>query len=283
MPDALLFAVLGDPISHSRSPQIHQAFAQQWGHPITYEAIRCSAQDLPHQLAQCWSRGHQGLNLTVPLKERALACCDHIDEAAQQAGAVNTLIRQDTEWAGTNTDGAGFLADCETHQISLAGQHVALIGAGGAAKGLCPVLLNQGVSRLTVLNRTEHRAQALVNQLDDSAVQALSLSDAEQPSVDDSTFDLIIQATSAGHEDTSPHLHASWLSADAVAYDLNYGPAHEPFRRWAQAQEICTVDGLGMLVEQARLSFIHWTGWAPESQPVIEQLRAEQVIPSALD
>ncbi len=272
MKKPITLAVLGDPIAHSKSPSIHQAFANQWGQAVDYQAIHCPPDALPATLDRLYEHGFQGANLTVPLKEQALTLCDQLTPAAQMAQATNTLIRTPTGWLGTNTDGQGLVNDLNDRHVVLKNKRVLLLGAGGAAAGVCGPILDAGVASLTILNRTEARAQALCDRLNDPRISVRSFEDEPKPS-DPPAFDLIIQATSAGHAGEIMTPPGTWMDEHTVAYDLNYGPAHAIFSKWAKAQGLMVFDGLGMLVWQAALSFEHWTGFRPDVGPVLAALR----------
>lgn len=267
MKKRISLAVLGDPIAHSKSPIIHQAFAEQWGEPVDYQAIRCSTDALSNTLEALYQRGFQGVNLTVPLKEKALGLCDQLHPDAELAQAVNTLIRTPSGFLGTNTDGQGLVDDLIHLNITLDNKRILLIGAGGAAAGVCGPLLQTKLSTLAIVNRTPNRADELAARLRDPRVQTLSLTSTAVP------FDLIIQATSAGHRGEILAPPSAWLNPRTSIYDLNYGAAHAPLAQWGSEHDLVVFDGLGMLVRQAALSFQHWTGFMPEAGPVIAELR----------
>ena len=267
MKKSVSLAVLGDPIAHSKSPMIHQAFAEQWGKPVDYQAIHCPADTLADTLERLHSEGFQGINLTVPLKEHALGLCEQLHPEAEMAQAVNTLIRTPTGWLGTNTDGQGLVDDLTHLKVGLENKRLLLIGAGGAAAGVCGPLLQTKPSTLAIINRTPNRAEALCAHLNDPRVQTLSLTSTAAP------FDLIIQATSAGHGGEILAPPSAWFNPHNLFYDLNYGPAHAPFAQWGSEHGLVVFDGLGMLVRQAALSFNYWTGFMPEAEPVMVKLR----------
>lgn len=266
-------AVLGDPISHSKSPIIHQMFAEQWGQAIRYEAIHCPIQQLPDQLKHLFRAGFSGLNLTVPLKERALELCAQIRPAAEQAGAVNTLIRSEQGWIGTNTDGQGWVDDALAHGVHLDGQRVLMVGAGGAAAGLIGPLLAQNIERLVIMNRTLSRALSLIERFNDPRLSAMTLNPAEIKPASEPAFDVLIQASAEGHSGMLTLPDRSWLTSQPHAFDLNYGQAHRAMADWCGDHAIPVIDGLGMLVRQAALSFQCWTGFMPKVDPVVVQLR----------
>jgi len=268
-------AVLGDPIEHSRSPTIHALFSQQAHIPVDYQAIRCSVEGLNDQLARLHAAGFKGLNLTVPLKEHALSVCQARSDTASDAGAVNTLVRTDTGWWGTNTDGVGLVKDIHTQGLTLRDQRILIIGAGGASAGIIGPLLAAGVATVAVLNRTLSRAQRLCERFNDPRLSAHPLDPNGPGPVHLGPFDGIIQASAQGHLGTFTLPRLDALAPRAWCYDLNYGPAHQPFRAWAMQADRWVVDGLGMLVEQAALSFEHWTGHRPDTADVVRALREQ--------
>lgn len=281
----LQLAVFGDPISHSRSPWIHQAFAAQVSqqHPsfaVDYHAIQCGLEQLPNALAAFRVQGGHGLNVTLPLKQAAIAHCVSLSDTAKASGAVNTLAWRDAQqgWHGDNTDGPGLLNDLRRLGIMLHGKRLLMIGAGGAAAGVLPSLLGAQPAALLITNRSLERAQALCARHAASQVllQAVPLDN----DLAGQTFDVVIQASSAGHSQAPVPLSGAWLADQAVVYDLNYGAAHQSVAQWCQQQGCAVHDGLGMLVEQAALSFALWTGWRPDTQPVLSALRQQLSSPA---
>ncbi len=265
-------AVLGQPVVHSRSPQIHAAFAAQFGLAIDYERIEVAPEALPARLAELHDAGYHGLNLTVPHKTEALALCVSLSEAAHRAAAVNTLIRADAGWVGDNTDGEGLVRDLQCGGVELAGRRVLVLGAGGAARGIAPALLSRRPAELVISSRNPWKPEALVERL----APLGPYRPCTHHALKGDRFDLVINATSIGHQGRFLRLPDGLLAEGAVACDLNYGPAHRPFADWARAQGAAAVhDGLGMLVEQAALSFERWHGRRPDTAPVRSRLRAE--------
>jgi len=262
MSNALRLAVFGDPVEHSQSPRIHRLFAEECGLLIDYRRIRCGVRELPERFERFVSEGGRGANLTVPLKQAGRKLCRQVDPAARVARAVNTLSLTDGGWNGYNTDGDGLLLDWSRLGIDPGGLRILIIGAGGATAGLLGPLLAREPALVVILNRTEARALELGERFEHlGPVEAASLA-AGPPA--DQPFDLIIQATSAGHEGAPPPLEAGWLKPGGHIYDLNYGPAHQPLRRWCASQGVKCHGGLGMLVGQAALAFEIWTGQCPD-------------------
>lgn len=265
------YAVFGNPVGHSRSPDIHHAFAAQRSDNLVYERIEAPVDDFAAAVATFFDHKGCGANVTVPFKEQAHDLCDRLSQRARQAGAVNTLWRADGQLQGDNTDGAGLVADlCHNQGWRLAGRRVLLLGAGGAVRGVLGPLLAQGPSKVVIANRTVARAEALVTRFSDLGVplSAVGLSQLQGP------FDVLINAISAGLHDEMPNLDATLVGPDTVAYDMLYGAEPTPFIRWAEHHNAkASCDGLGMLVEQAAEAFHVWRGWRPDTAPVLAQLR----------
>ena len=269
---SLKLAVLGDPIAHSRSPDIHALFGQQLGLDVDYRRIQSGVDALPARLQAFQSAGGQGANLTVPLKEAGLALCQRLDMAARQAGAVNTLKLAGKHWHGYNTDGGGLLMDLERLGVAVKDARVLIIGAGGATAGILGPLLAARPARVHLLNRSPERAQALVGRF--AGLGNLTGSALDTPGEAALDNDLLIQSTSLGHAGQRPPLQVDWLKPEGTLYDLNYGPAFAPVAAWSSGHSRAAVDGLGMLVGQAALAFEIWTGHRPAIGPVIEAIRA---------
>lgn len=266
------YAVIGHPVAHSLSPRIHAAFARQTGIALEYTAIDAAPEDFDAVLAEFAAEGGLGANITLPHKTRAAQICNYLSDAAQRAGAVNTLIRTATGWQGDNTDGVGLVRDLtERHGLDLRARRTLLIGAGGAARGVAPSLLDAGIGDLYIVNRTPERADALADALAmPGRVHPRYLRDIGSLG----TFDLIVNATSAARADGLPSLPIALANPRTAAVDLSYGEVAIPFLAWARAAGAhdC-IDGLGMLVEQAAESFQRWHGVRPETDAVFEILR----------
>lgn len=270
MPDR--YAVMGNPVAHSKSPFIHARFAKQTGESLVYSAIRVPPGEFARAVANFQAAGGMGLNITLPYKQEAFALTEVRTSRAEQAAAVNTLwFAKDGRCHGDNTDGVGLIRDlCENHRISLEGKRVLLLGAGGAARGVLGPLLEARPQQLICANRTASRAHELVAHfVAQGPVQACSLSQLEGLE-----FDLIINATAASLKGEVPVLPERILLAGGVCYDMAYGNGPTVFVRWGQAHGAAkSVDGLGMLVEQAAESFYRWRGVRPATAPVIKALR----------
>ncbi|MBK1716262.1 shikimate dehydrogenase [Thiocystis violacea] len=266
------YAVIGNPIAHSKSPLIHAEFARQTGQDLEYGRILGDPEDFPGEVRRFLAEGGLGLNVTVPFKERAWALADEHSPRAETAGAVNTLIRlTDGRLRGDNTDGVGLVRDlADNHGFGFQGARVLLLGAGGASRGVLLPLLETGLARLRIANRTASRALDLarlgapLGPVEGSGLEALA----------GERFDLIINATSSGLTDEVPDIPDDCLAEGGWTYDMLYGDRPTAFRRWGQEHGAArALDGLGMLVEQAAESFWLWRGVRPSTAPVIEQLR----------
>ncbi len=259
------FGVIGNPIQHSLSPQIHQAFARQLGLGLTYEKILSDDAGFEAALRRFFEAGGEGLNVTLPFKLRAHAWVTEAVEDAAIAGAVNTIAREGGRFLGYNTDGVGLVVDLERIGVRLSGARVLLLGAGGAALGVLPALLRAGADRITVANRTPSRAAALVARVGEQRLHACEFGDLPGP------YDLVINATSSGIDGERVPLSERILHG-AVCYDMMYGPG-AVFHRWALESGSESHDGLGMLVGQAAAAFHIWWGVQPDPRPVLERLR----------
>jgi len=266
------FAVIGHPVAHSLSPRIHAAFGRQTGIALEYAAMDAPPELFDAIVAEFAAEGGLGANVTLPHKNRAVSICTTLSERARRAGAVNTLVRTATGWEGDNTDGTGLVRDLTERQgLDLRSRRTLLIGAGGAARGVAPALLDAGIGDLYIVNRTPERADALADALSmPGRVHPRYLRDIDTLG----TFDLIVNATSAARADGLPSLPIALANPRTAAVDLSYGEVAIPFLAWARAAGAhdC-IDGLGMLVEQAAESFLRWHGVRPETDEVYETLR----------
>ena len=259
------YAVIGNPVAHSRSPWIHAEFARATGQALRYEAIEAPRGGFAQAVAAFRAAGGKGLNVTLPFKEEAYALCAEVSERAGLARAVNTLILGEKIF-GDNTDGAGLLADLEKNLgKKVKGSHVLLLGAGGAAQGVAGALLEAGAAALVIANRTAGRAAAL-------AARFPGVEGCGYEALPDMRFDIVVNATSAGLQGASPALPAGILGPGVLAYEMVYG-RDTPFLAAARGAGARACDGLGMLVEQAAESFYLWRGVRPATAPVLERLR----------
>ena len=266
--DLDVYAVAGNPITHSKSPAIHERFAQQAGQKMFYGRLQPELGSFAQAAKLFFAAGGKGMNVTVPFKLDAQALADKVTARAQLAGAVNTLWVEDGKIHGDNTDGAGLVRDLMAQGISIAKSRILLLGAGGAARGVIGPLLEQSPKSVVIANRSSAKADELVGLFanlaasKEVAIESRSLADLEDVQKTPYPFDLVINATAAGLSDESP------LSSKAVsnvfmpssfAYDMVYGKT-TAFMQQALQRGARISDGLGMLVEQAADAFLLWRG-----------------------
>jgi shikimate dehydrogenase len=266
------YGVMGNPITHSKSPRIHTLFAQQTSQHLAYTAIHVDLGGFAQAVGNFDASGGKGLNITVPFKQEAFELVDELSARAKRAGAVNTIKFENNKRYGDNTDGIGLVNDLtRNHQIELQGKRILLMGAGGAARGVLAPLLECKPVQIVIANRTPDKAVALADAFADLG----KITGSGYHELDEQQFDLVINATAASLQGELPPLPDNLLAADAVCYDMMYGKL-TPFMEWATAHGAAKVlDGLGMLVEQAAESFYLWRGVRPQTAPVIALLRSE--------
>jgi shikimate dehydrogenase len=280
-----MHAVFGQPIEHSLSPRIHAMFAAELGIALDYRAIEAGRDDFARALDAFSREGGAGANVTLPLKQDALALCIELTDRARRCGSVNTLALIANEsgidgWRGDSTDGAGFLQDLRRRQaFDPEGHRCLLLGAGGAARAVAFALADAGVATLAITNRTYARAHDLARAIGNaSRIEAVEWNAVGSTG----TFDLIVHATAAGHDAASLEWPRSLTAASTLCYDLSYGDAAHAFLRSARGAGAARIaDGLGMLVEQAAASFAIWHGRTPDTTLVFDTLRREH--PLAID
>ncbi|WP_370980499.1 shikimate dehydrogenase [Agaribacterium sp. ZY112] len=269
------YLVVGNPIAHSKSPEIHQQFADQTGQKLNYDKLLLEESDFDQAVKSFASVGGKGMNVTVPFKEKAFALADNLSERAQLAEAVNTLIMNDDGTiTGDNTDGAGLVFDISTRlEWVIKNKRILVLGAGGAVKGVLLPLLKEGPQSITIANRTVSKAEALAERFSAYGnIEASSFMALEKQAA----FDLIINATSAGLSGEMPILPDNIIGTGTAVYDMVYAKEDTACMRWARqlgCQHIA--DGLGMLVGQAAESFRLWRGQMPDVAPVFEAMKAE--------
>ncbi len=269
------YAVFGHPIKHSKSPRIHKLFAEQTRQSMVY-----NAQDVPPEAfdtcaGNFFKAGGKGLNCTVPLKELAWDFADKKTARAELGKAVNTLaLQQDGTILGDNTDGIGLVTDLTAnHDITLTHRDILILGGGGAARGIIAPLLEQNPGHIVIANRTIEKALQLAEEF--AHLGSISGGGFEQ--LHGLQFDLIVNATSASLSNQLPPLPADLLKADGCCYDLAYANLPTAFVLWGRENNAAkSLDGLGMLVEQAAEAFYIWRGVRPETAPVIALLEAER-------
>ncbi|WP_372749334.1 shikimate dehydrogenase [Litorivivens sp.] len=267
------YAVFGNPIRHSKSPEIHAAFAAQSKQDMIYRTHLVEEGKFAESAHRFFDNGGKGLNITVPCKVDAFRFADTLSDRARRAGAVNTLAKQDDGTIyGDNTDGAGIVRDMlENLAWDVTDRRVLILGAGGAVRGILSPLLARSPSHIVIANRTVKKAQDLAREFSELG----EVRGCRYEGLAGSQFDLVINGTSASMAGELPPLPAELLSETACCYDMMYSADPTPFMRWAAGDAAWAVsDGLGMLVEQAAESFCIWRGIRPNTGPVIEQIRA---------
>ncbi|MDG1463025.1 MAG: shikimate dehydrogenase [Gammaproteobacteria bacterium] len=266
------YAVIGHPIAHSKSPSIHELFAQQTAQSMTYDAIDIAPADLANELKAFFNHGGCGLNVTVPHKEQIPALVDQLSSRAKLAGAVNTIAKlPNGELVGDNTDGEGLLRDMVVNlNANLEDARILILGAGGATRGIIPALLSAQPRVIKISNRTVTKATSLAEHFDTNG----NVFGCGYDNIDNNAYDVIIHATSAGLSGELPPLPEGVIGAYSLCYDLSYAQQDTVFV--AKAKQLgceSAYDGLGMLVEQAAAAFELWRGIRPKTTSVIESLR----------
>ena len=268
-----LYAVFGNPIAHSKSPDIHTRFAQTCAQDLRYEARLAAVDGFAEAISEFVAAGGKGANVTVPFKEEAFRLSTQLSDRAKRAGAVNTLTFKAGEIHGDNTDGAGLVRDIESNAgLPLAGNRILLLGAGGASRGVIAPILVANPASLFIANRSADKAVLLAAGFSSlAAVDGGSFAE-----IAGRDFDVVINATSASLSGESLPLPPGLFAPGALAYDMMYGKGETPFLKLAREQGAARcVDGLGMLVEQAAEAFFIWRGVRPETGAVLADLRAK--------
>ncbi len=267
------YAVIGNPISHSKSPLIHRLFAEHTGQDLSYEAIEPPLDGFATTIERLRKEGYKGCNVTVPFKFEAFGLATELSERARSAQAVNTLKFEGGAIIGDNTDGAGLVADIERNLgVSLQGKQMLMMGAGGAAYGVVLPLLASGAT-IVVANRTAEKAVELAARLSNRGCGHISGCGYDE--LAGRRFDVVVNATSSGLSNELPPLPPTVFAPGALAYDMMYG-RETPFMKFARGSGAAIIaDGLGMLVEQAAEAFFIWRGVHPDTRPVLDTLRAQ--------
>lgn len=266
------YAVFGNPIAHSLSPFIHHAFAKASQQTLNYKAILAPKENVFDVLDTFFAQGGKGCNITTPFKEQAYAFCSHLTSRAKKAQAVNTIKLTDQGFLGDNTDGIGLLNDLR-HYIDVTDKHILILGAGGATRGILAPLINAKVSAITIANRTVEKAAQLCQ---DFAEPHIFLKAIELSTLQEGTFDLIIQATSSHLQQTTLSLSDNLFKATTLVYDMAYQATPTAFlQQAAKCNASYQVDGLGMLVHQAAEAFYFWRGIYPATDEVLRTLRTQ--------
>ncbi|MGE7112190.1 shikimate dehydrogenase [Lysinibacillus sp. NPDC047702] len=268
------FAVIGDPIEHSKSPAMHNAWFEGMSIDATYIPVHVSSENLESAIAGMKTLGASGWNVTIPHKTAIIPYLDELDELAEKMGAVNTVVRtKEGTLKGYNTDGVGFVRSLEEAVgKSHKDKPVLLIGAGGAARGIAFAMQQQGYENLTIANRTVANAQAIVDEM--GSGQAISLTEAEATLAD---FGILVQMTSAGLAtgNFSMPFSLEHLTKGAIVADIVYNPLMTPFLKAAEVKGATVVTGLGMFVHQGAIAFEYWLGESPNTNSMIAQLKAQ--------
>jgi shikimate dehydrogenase len=266
------YAVVGYPVAHSWSPFIHGLFAKQTGHAITYSRLEVPPEELHDRVVEFFAADGQGLNITLPHKQAACLIARERTPRAEMAGAVNTLALRSSGLFGDNTDGAGLIADLTRNlSFDLRGTRVLLLGAGGAARGVLGPLLEADPEYLEIANRNEDRAQELAREFSTlGTVHGCGFD-----GIANTTFDLVLNATSASLQDTIPPIPPAVIGPTTLCYDMAYGKGDTAFTRWSKSAGAGRAEtGWGMLVEQAAESFLIWRGVKPDTAPVIAAVKS---------
>ncbi len=266
------YAVMGNPVAHSKSPEIHKAFAVQTDQKIKYQSIFVPQGEFNSAIKLFSNLGGKGLNITLPYKQDAYDVVTNASERAKIATAANTLIfKLGGTIVGDNTDGVGLVRDLDRNGINLNDKRLLIIGAGGAVRGILGPLLDQTPSSIVIANRTLSRAENLTSNFPkDLSITARGLSNLDNLG----SFDLIINGTSSDLIGEFPQLPDTLVSRNTCCYDMVYGLSESGFTTWCKSLGVqLIIDGLGMLVEQAAESFYIWRGVRPETEPVIKMLR----------
>lgn len=268
------YAVMGNPIAHSKSPRIHALFAQQTNQEIRYEPLLVSLDSFPAAVAEFRASGGKGLNVTVPFKQEAWALEAEHTERAQRAGAVNTLwFRDDGAMLADTTDGVGLVRDLTiNHRITLTAKRILILGAGGAVRGVLDPILAEHPATVVIANRTASKARELATLFSDKG----AITGCGFDALNGQQFDLVINGTAASLEGQVPPLPDDLLAHNASCYDMMYSATRTAFQLWATAHgAVQSFDGLGMLVEQAAEAFMIWRGVRPHTATVIVAVRQE--------
>lgn len=266
------YAVIGNPIAHSKSPLIHSEFAKQTKQDLVYTAELVEIGKVKEFVSSFYQNNGKGLNVTVPFKQDAWELATQHSDRAQRAGAVNTLVlNNENEFFGDTTDGVGLVNDLtQNHQLNLNDKRILILGAGGAVRGVLEPVLNFKPDELVIANRTVEKATALANDFSDLGV----IAGCGFNELENEKFDLIINGTSASLSGELPPIPNNILANNASVYDMMYAANPTPFMQWGQEHgaSLC-LDGLGMLVEQAAESFYIWRKVKPETKHVINKIR----------
>jgi len=265
------YAVIGNPIAHSRSPTIHHMFAEQLSHEITYKKIEADEKSFEEQVESFFTRGGKGLNVTLPFKKQAFSMSDNLSNNAKECGAVNTLsFSEDGRISGESTDGNGLIEDLKSNEVLIKDKSILIIGSGGTAQSIIPQLVANSARQLSLSNRTMANAISLKEQY----IHLLDIACLEGELIN-RNFDIVINTTSAHLEGTLPVINPVAIQ-NSVCYDVNYSYGETIFQKWsAENGAKKSLQGWGMLVEQAAESFYIWRGIRPKTREIISRLSSE--------
>jgi len=264
------YAIIGHPVAHSKSPEIHAWFAKETGQNMVYERLLAPLDDFSGTVDRFRAGGGRGANVTLPFKLEAFAYASELTLRARQAGAVNTLKFEGGTVVGDNTDGIGLYRDIlDNLHIPLKGARILVLGAGGAARGVIGPLLDGDPAQIAIANRTPARAEEIARQFAHAGtVRAIALADLAA-----FQFDIVINATSASIGNGLPALPPSCVRPGALAYEMMYGKGETPFMQFATREGARSIDGLGMLIEQAAEAFLLWRGLRPTTSSLLHKMR----------
>ncbi|AGF47169.1 shikimate dehydrogenase [Candidatus Kinetoplastibacterium desouzaii TCC079E] len=275
------YAVIGNPVNHSRSPQIHHMFSEQTSIKLKYEKIQAFEYDFEQRVKDFFYMGGSGLNITVPFKQKAFMMIspNNISKRAALAKAVNTIWIENNNLYGCNTDGVGLISDLKNLNFDLKNTSILIVGAGGAARGILYPLISSGCSKIKIANRTKTNAEIILKEFSeileqtDIEISCSSLQEANS----DGPWDIVINTTASGLKNEAPNLPSGLFKTNkSLAYDLMYSAKKTPFILHSELDGATRVsDGLGMLVEQAAESFFIWHGIKPDTQLVLTSLKKE--------
>lgn len=269
MPDK--YCVIGNPIAHSKSPEIHPVFARQTGQDLVYERCLAPLDGFADTVERLVREGYRGANVTLPFKIEAVQVCTRLEARAEAAGAVNTLVFAGDEIVGDNTDGPGLVADITRNAgVAMAGKRILLLGAGGAARGALLPFIEQRPREILIANRTVATATQLARDFGHHGVPIRAAGFADI----DGSFEIVVNATSGSLAGELPPVAATVFGPGALALDMMYGSRPTVFMEFAGSHGAVARDGLGMLVEQAAEAFAIWRGVRPDTAPVLERMRA---------
>ena len=273
------YAVIGNPVSHSKSPLIHSMFAQQTDQTMSYVAIPLEENEFEGFVRNFFAGGGGGLNVTVPFKGNAFALAASCSPRAELAQAVNTLfLDANGDICGDNTDGVGLMTDLKlNNKVAISGQRVLILGAGGAVRGIMAALVYEQASAITIVNRDVSKAEHLAEEMQSMApIEAMSYARLQEVANNGRSYDLIINGTSSSLLGEMPKLDANLIAPGCCCYDLMYSATDTPFVQWGKKEGASiSIDGLGMLVEQAAEAFALWRGVRPNTASVMAHLREQ--------